>query len=42
MVTLTQSASPGGGNGYVAEFLCRDSFGAFEVGAPKVQLLKDL
>ena len=40
MISLTRSVS--GSGGYVAELLCRDAFGAFEVGEPRVKLLKDL
>src|SRR5262245_1990688 len=42
MISLTRSLSAASGKGYVAEFLCRDAFGAFEVGEPRVKLLKDL
>src|SRR5262245_47389759 len=42
MISLTQSLSAASGKAYVVEFLCRDAFGALEVGEPNVKLLKDL
>ena len=42
MISVTQSLSAASGKVYVVEFLCHDAFGAFEVGEPKVKLLKDL